>query len=67
MPIYMDRHRLIGVTAKALADALESLLLNPAPAKELGIAGQKAVFERFTAEAMARETLRVFAEIVQLG
>jgi glycosyltransferase involved in cell wall biosynthesis len=53
--------------AKALADALEDLLLNPARAQALGIAGQKAVFERFTAEAMARETLRVFAAVARSG
>jgi len=46
--------------AKALADAIEQLLLKPARARELGEAGQRAVFEKFSAEAMARETLKVF-------
>ena len=44
---------------KSLSAAIEELLLNPARALQLGEAGQKAVFERFHAEAMARETLRV--------
>lgn len=50
---------------KALADALETLLLNPAHAHALGVAGQKAAFERFSAEVMARETLQVFAHMPQ--
>jgi glycosyltransferase involved in cell wall biosynthesis len=44
---------------KALADAIEQLLLNPQQARALGEAGRKAVFERFSAEAMAKESLRV--------
>ena len=47
-----------------LAEAIEELLLNPARARALGEAGQRAVFERFSAEAMARETLRVYGELV---
>ncbi len=46
--------------AKALAGAIEELLLNPDRGRALGDAGQRVVSERFTAEAMARETLRVF-------
>lgn len=42
-----------------LADAVEGLLADPARARELGAAGQRAVFERFSAEAMARATLEV--------
>ncbi|HEY9172136.1 MAG TPA: glycosyltransferase family 4 protein [Verrucomicrobiae bacterium] len=49
--------------AKALASAMEELLVNPDGAGELGRAGQRAVFERFTAEVMARETLRVFQTV----
>jgi glycosyltransferase involved in cell wall biosynthesis len=49
--------------AKALAGSLEQLLLDPAHARQLGEAGQRAVFEKFTAEAMARETLRVFQSL----
>jgi glycosyltransferase involved in cell wall biosynthesis len=48
---------------KDLADAIEMLLLDSAQAHALGLAGQKVVFERFTAEAMARETLRVFQQV----
>lgn len=40
---------------KALADAIESLLLNPAQARTMGKTGRKAVRERFTAERMAME------------
>jgi glycosyltransferase involved in cell wall biosynthesis len=50
---------------KDLADAVETLLVNPAQAQALGIAGQKVVFERFTAGAMARETLKVFDRVAQ--
>ncbi len=46
--------------AKALAGAIEEMLLNPDRGRALGDAGQRVVSERFTAEAMARETLRVF-------
>jgi glycosyltransferase involved in cell wall biosynthesis len=45
---------------KSLADALETLLLNPDRARALGEAGRKAVSGRFTAEVMARENLKVF-------
>ena len=49
--------------AKSLADALEELLLNPARARALGDAGRLAVAEKFSAEAMARATLRVFTTL----
>jgi glycosyltransferase involved in cell wall biosynthesis len=45
---------------RALADALEVLLLNPDQARPLGDAGRQSVREKFTAEVMARETLKVF-------
>ena len=48
---------------KALADAIEELLLNPQRARELGEAGRRAVFEKFSAEAMARESVRVYGHI----
>lgn len=48
----------------ALADALESLLLEPAHARALGAAGRKAVEKKFNAQAMANETLRAFEETV---
>ncbi|MCX8091647.1 MAG: glycosyltransferase family 4 protein [Verrucomicrobiae bacterium] len=50
----------------ALADAIESLLLNPERAAALGQTGQQAVFEKFSAEAMARETVRVLEEVLNL-
>jgi glycosyltransferase involved in cell wall biosynthesis len=46
---------------KSLADGLEQLLLNPERARALGEAGRKAVDDKFTAEMMAQETLKVFA------
>jgi glycosyltransferase involved in cell wall biosynthesis len=49
--------------AQALAEAIEELLLNPARAQALGEAGQRAVFERFSAEAMARAMAQVYAEV----
>ncbi|MCU0784184.1 MAG: glycosyltransferase family 4 protein [Verrucomicrobia bacterium] len=49
---------------KALADAIEQLLLNSKQALALGEAGRKAVFEKFSAEkTMARETLRVLESL----
>ncbi len=44
---------------KSLADAIEQLLLSPQLARALGETGRKAVFEKFSVEAMAKETLRV--------
>jgi glycosyltransferase involved in cell wall biosynthesis len=38
-----------------LSDSIERLLLDPVRARALGVAGQRAVFERFSAEAMARQ------------
>lgn len=49
---------------RALADAIEPLLLNSKRASALGEAGRRAVFEKFSAEAMAGETLRAFAGIL---
>jgi glycosyltransferase involved in cell wall biosynthesis len=39
----------------ALADAIESLLLDPARARALGESGRKAVAEKFSVETMARQ------------
>jgi glycosyltransferase involved in cell wall biosynthesis len=47
--------------AQALAEAVEELLLNPEKARGLGKAGQSVVFQRFSAEAMARATLQAYA------
>ena len=49
--------------AKSLADALEELLLNSDRARALGETGRKAVFENFSAAAMARATLRIFEHL----
>jgi glycosyltransferase involved in cell wall biosynthesis len=49
--------------APALAEALEELLLDPARTRALGLAGQRAVSERFSAEAMARATLALYVEL----
>jgi len=48
---------------KALADAIEELLLNPERARALGETGRKAVREKFSAEAMARATLDLYREV----
>jgi glycosyltransferase involved in cell wall biosynthesis len=47
--------------SSALADGLEQLLLDPIRAKSLGIAGRNTVFEKFTADAMARSTLELYS------
>jgi glycosyltransferase involved in cell wall biosynthesis len=49
--------------ARALAEAIEELLLNPARARALGEAGRRAVFERFSAGAMAQATVETLREI----
>jgi glycosyltransferase involved in cell wall biosynthesis len=48
---------------KSLADAIEQLLLNPQRARALGKIGRNAVFEKFNAEAMAKENLRVLESL----
>jgi glycosyltransferase involved in cell wall biosynthesis len=45
---------------QALAIAIEELLLDPERARALGATGRQAVFERFSAEAMARATVQVY-------
>ncbi|HZQ47260.1 MAG TPA: glycosyltransferase family 4 protein [Verrucomicrobiae bacterium] len=47
---------------KALADTLETLLLDPEKARALGAAGRKSVLEKFSAEQMAKEVARVYQE-----
>jgi len=51
--------------AHALADAMETLLLNPERARELGEQGRKAVFESFSAERMARDMLKVLESVTK--
>jgi glycosyltransferase involved in cell wall biosynthesis len=48
----------------ALADALESLLLDPARARALGECGRQAVAEQFSAAAMARQVAALCAEAI---
>jgi glycosyltransferase involved in cell wall biosynthesis len=48
---------------QALAEAIEGLLLDPAQARAMGEAGRRAVFEKFSAEAMARTMAQVYAEV----
>ncbi|HZV36713.1 MAG TPA: glycosyltransferase family 4 protein, partial [Verrucomicrobiae bacterium] len=50
---------------KALADALETLLLDPFRPGALGAAGRKSVEEKFSAEAMAKGTINAFAELTK--
>ena len=49
---------------EALADALESLLLDPARCRAIGAAGQAAVRANFSAEAMASRMIQCFQEAV---
>jgi glycosyltransferase involved in cell wall biosynthesis len=51
--------------SRALAEAIEELLLDPARARALGEAGRRAVFDRFSAKAMARATIGVYGELVK--
>ena len=49
----------------ALADALESLLLDPARARAMGECGRKAVAEKFSAAIMARQVAALCAEAIR--
>jgi glycosyltransferase involved in cell wall biosynthesis len=49
----------------ALADALESLLLDPARARALGEAGRKAVADKFNVETMALEVAALCAGAIR--
>ncbi len=46
---------------ESLAVSIENLLLNPERARSLGETGRRAVFERFSAQAMAGSLLEVWA------
>ena len=48
---------------QALAEAIEELLLDPARARALGEAGRRAVFEKFSAEAMARDMVQAYGQL----
>ena len=47
--------------ARALADSIAQLFSDPQRARALGEFGQKAVFERFNVERMAKKTADLFA------
>ncbi|MBI5802315.1 MAG: glycosyltransferase family 4 protein [Verrucomicrobia bacterium] len=51
--------------ASALAEAIESLLLNPARLQALGEAGRRAVSERFTVDRMASEVAALCEALVR--
>ncbi len=53
--------------AKALADAIESLLSNPDRARCFGEAGQRAVLQRFHVQRMAEDVLNVYHEALPSG
>ncbi|HEY5913208.1 MAG TPA: glycosyltransferase family 4 protein [Verrucomicrobiae bacterium] len=48
--------------AESLAQRVEELLLNPRGARLLGETGRRSVFEKFSAEAMARAMLEVWRQ-----
>lgn len=50
---------------QALADAMETLLLDPERARALGKQGRKAVFESFSAERMARDMIKVLESVTK--
>ena len=52
---------------QALADGIESLLVDPSRARALGQAGARAVSESFSAESMARASLRIYEQICSLA
>lgn len=49
---------------KQLAEVIENLLLAPERARVLGETGRKAVFERYTVEAMTDQIVRIYAGLV---
>ncbi len=50
-------------SAQSLAEEVEALLLQPGRARALGEAGRRAVFQRFSAEALARAMAAVYGEM----
>jgi glycosyltransferase involved in cell wall biosynthesis len=53
--------------AVSLANAIEELLLNPARARALGEAGQRAVLQHFNVQRMAEGVLNVYREAARSG
>jgi glycosyltransferase involved in cell wall biosynthesis len=60
-----DAQDLNAQDLNALADALETLLLDPARARALGECGRKAVAEKFSAAIMARQVAALCAEAIR--
>jgi rhamnosyl/mannosyltransferase len=61
---------LTGITVapgdpRVLADALRSLLSNPGLRQRYGEAGRKRVEERFSANSMATQTMRLYEEVLE--
>lgn len=54
-------------SALALADALESLLLDPARRRVLGESGREAALNQFGIERMAEQTISLFQELSPTG
>ena len=52
---------------KAFAAAMESLLLDPDYARQLGMQGRNAVIEKFNINQTVRNLLRIYEEVVQHG
>jgi glycosyltransferase involved in cell wall biosynthesis len=50
--------------AASLADVIERLLLDPNRLRVLGERGRRAVFEKFSAAAMARDTVEIYRELI---
>uniref|UniRef100_UPI00356AD869 glycosyltransferase family 4 protein n=1 Tax=Pontiella sp. TaxID=2837462 RepID=UPI00356AD869 len=53
-----------GVVYENLVGDLRALLLNPERARELGAKGREAVYENFGVEAMARNMISVYRELL---
>jgi glycosyltransferase involved in cell wall biosynthesis len=52
---------------KSFAEAMESLLLDPDRAQQLGTQGRNAVVEKFNIDQTVRNLLRIYKEVVQQG
>jgi glycosyltransferase involved in cell wall biosynthesis len=50
--------------AEALAETIETLLLDPEQARKLGEQGRKAVREKFNIEQTARDLMRIYEELI---
>ncbi len=69
---FVSPHGVSGLTVQpanpaALSEAINSLLDNPALGEEYGRAGRRRIEQKFSLNVMARETLRVYDEIMNQG